>query len=177
MQSGDLWVFGYGSLIWEPGFDFVERRLLPPVGVVANEGDRFAGSPVLELECAGADRSGAVEIGRQHIRDIGQHVLRHDVSVAPDDQVRSERLPERKRQGVIVDDLGTHNLIVPELDRRGDIVPHDRGEREIHIGGGQRLSIVEDGILPDLDGVGQSIFGNTAVFECRDFRGKVRNQR
>jgi len=27
MQSGDLWVFGYGSLIWEPGFDFVERRL------------------------------------------------------------------------------------------------------------------------------------------------------
>ncbi len=27
MQAGDLWVFGYGSLIWEPGFDFVEKRL------------------------------------------------------------------------------------------------------------------------------------------------------
>jgi cation transport protein ChaC len=27
MQSGDLWVFGYGSLIWEPGFDFVEKHL------------------------------------------------------------------------------------------------------------------------------------------------------
>ncbi len=25
--SGDLWVFGYGSLMWRPGFDFVERRL------------------------------------------------------------------------------------------------------------------------------------------------------
>lgn len=24
--SGDLWVFGYGSLMWRPGFDFVERR-------------------------------------------------------------------------------------------------------------------------------------------------------
>lgn len=27
MASDDLWVFGYGSLIWRPGFDFAERRL------------------------------------------------------------------------------------------------------------------------------------------------------
>ncbi|PTN52162.1 gamma-glutamylcyclotransferase, partial [Achromobacter xylosoxidans] len=27
-QSGeDVWVYGYGSLIWRPDFDFVERRL------------------------------------------------------------------------------------------------------------------------------------------------------
>jgi cation transport protein ChaC len=27
-ESGqDLWVFGYGSLIWRPGFDYVERQL------------------------------------------------------------------------------------------------------------------------------------------------------
>lgn len=25
-QSSDLWVFAYGSLMWKPGFDFVERR-------------------------------------------------------------------------------------------------------------------------------------------------------
>ncbi|WP_395666946.1 gamma-glutamylcyclotransferase [Methylocella sp.] len=24
--ADDLWVFGYGSLMWRPGFDFVERR-------------------------------------------------------------------------------------------------------------------------------------------------------
>lgn len=26
MAQGDLWVFGYGSLMWRPGFDFAERR-------------------------------------------------------------------------------------------------------------------------------------------------------
>ena len=25
--SGDLWVFGYGSLMWQPGFDHVERHI------------------------------------------------------------------------------------------------------------------------------------------------------
>jgi glutathione-specific gamma-glutamylcyclotransferase len=25
-KSGDLWVFGYGSLMWRPGFDFIERQ-------------------------------------------------------------------------------------------------------------------------------------------------------
>src|SRR5260370_24599518 len=24
-STGDLWVFGYGSLVWRPGFEFVER--------------------------------------------------------------------------------------------------------------------------------------------------------
>lgn len=27
MRDGDLWVFGYGSLIWHPGFAYAERRL------------------------------------------------------------------------------------------------------------------------------------------------------
>jgi cation transport protein ChaC len=26
-ESGDLWVFGYGSLMWRPGFDCVERHV------------------------------------------------------------------------------------------------------------------------------------------------------
>ena len=31
-MSGDLWVFGYGSLIWQPGFDFAEKRLATLAG-------------------------------------------------------------------------------------------------------------------------------------------------
>ncbi len=27
MNSGTLWVFGYGSLIWEPGFGYSERAI------------------------------------------------------------------------------------------------------------------------------------------------------
>jgi cation transport protein ChaC len=32
MQAAGLWVFGYGSLIWQPGFDFAERRLATLAG-------------------------------------------------------------------------------------------------------------------------------------------------
>src|SRR6185437_4758747 len=28
----DLWVFAYGSLMWRPGFDFVERRHAKMIG-------------------------------------------------------------------------------------------------------------------------------------------------
>ncbi len=31
-SNEDLWVFGYGSLMWRPGFDFLERRNARLVG-------------------------------------------------------------------------------------------------------------------------------------------------
>src|SRR5258705_2993853 len=31
-SPGDLWVFGYGSLMWRPGFEFTERVPGRPIG-------------------------------------------------------------------------------------------------------------------------------------------------
>ncbi|MBV9239954.1 MAG: gamma-glutamylcyclotransferase, partial [Xanthobacteraceae bacterium] len=31
--AGDFWVFGYGSLMWRPGFDFVERAPARLIGL------------------------------------------------------------------------------------------------------------------------------------------------
>lgn len=31
-RTGDLWVFAYGSLIWRPGFDFLERQQARLIG-------------------------------------------------------------------------------------------------------------------------------------------------
>jgi cation transport protein ChaC len=30
-ERGDLWVFAYGALIWNPAFHFAERRISPAV--------------------------------------------------------------------------------------------------------------------------------------------------
>ena len=32
MTAGDLWVFGYGSLMWRPGFAYEERQIAEVVG-------------------------------------------------------------------------------------------------------------------------------------------------
>ena len=36
-QGGDLWLFGYGSLIWNPAFEFSERR----IGLITGRHRRF----------------------------------------------------------------------------------------------------------------------------------------
>ena len=33
MQQNDLWIFGYGSLLWRPGFTYVEQRIATLRGV------------------------------------------------------------------------------------------------------------------------------------------------
>lgn len=61
-ESDDLWVFGYGSLMWRPGFDYVERL---PVRLNGYHRDfcvwshRYRGTPERPGLVLGLDRGGS----------------------------------------------------------------------------------------------------------------------
>lgn len=74
-DDADLWVFGYGSLMWRPGFDFVERRPALLKGVhraFCVYSTRYRGTPekpglVLGLDHGGSCRGIAFRVAREHV--------------------------------------------------------------------------------------------------------------
>jgi cation transport protein ChaC len=109
LSKGDLWVFGYGSLIWRPGFDFVERvpaRLIGEHRALCVYSFVHRGTPekpglVLGLDRGGAARGVAFRVAAEHrAATVAYLRAREQVTSVYREVMRSVWLENEPRQRV-----------------------------------------------------------------------------
>ena len=82
LSRGDLWVFGYGSLMWRPGFEFIEQapaRLIGEHRALCVYSFDHRGTPekpglVLGLDRGGACRGIAFRVAARRRRDTVEYL-------------------------------------------------------------------------------------------------------
>ena len=108
-SKGDLWVFGYGSLMWRPGFEFVERvpaRLIGEHRALCVYSFVHRGTPekpglVLGLDRGGACRGVAFRIAEQTRKEVVAYLrAREQVTSVYREVMRSVWLENDARQRV-----------------------------------------------------------------------------
>src|SRR6516165_9016498 len=108
-SKGDLWVFGYGSLMWRPGFEFVERvpaRLIGEHRALCVYSFVHRGTPekpglVLGLDRGGACRGVAFRIAEQTRKEVVAYLrAREQVTSVYREAMRSVWLEDTARRRV-----------------------------------------------------------------------------
>jgi cation transport protein ChaC len=85
--GGDLWIFAYGSLLWRPGFEFVERKAAILRGwhrAFCILLKRFRGTPeqpglMLALDHGGSCRGAVLRLASEGAREELEKLLRREV--------------------------------------------------------------------------------------------------
>jgi glutathione-specific gamma-glutamylcyclotransferase len=109
LSKGDLWVFGYGSLMWRPGFPFIEQvpaRLIGEHRALCVYSFVHRGTPekpglVLGLDRGGACRGVAFRVAEKHRADTIAYLrAREQVTSVYREVMRSVWLENEPRQRV-----------------------------------------------------------------------------
>jgi cation transport protein ChaC len=107
--DGDLWVFGYGSLIWNPGFEFVERVPAQLIGEhralciysLVHRGTPERPGLVLGLDRGGACQGLAFRVARERREETVAYLrAREQVTSVYREVMRSVWLKNQSRQRV-----------------------------------------------------------------------------
>jgi len=109
LSKGDLWVFGYGSLMWRPGFEFIEQvpaRLIGEHRALCVYSFDHRGTPekpglVLGLDRGGACRGVAFRVAAKHSGDTVDYLRsREQTTNVYREVMRSVWLEDEARQRV-----------------------------------------------------------------------------
>ena len=104
--DGDLWVFGYGSLMWRPGFDYLERRSALLHGYhralcvlsYDHRGTREQPGLVLGLDRGGACRGVAFRVAAEQAASTHAYLTaREQTSMVYEERMHSVRLDDGRR--------------------------------------------------------------------------------
>jgi glutathione-specific gamma-glutamylcyclotransferase len=88
---GDLWLFGYGSLLWKPGFDYTERRMATVRGwhrsfcikVARFRGTRDLNGLMMALDRGGQCRGMIFRIPADQAQAVLHTLFRRELVVKP----------------------------------------------------------------------------------------------